>query len=256
MNRTMKSVLHSTGYLSESQLMKFYQLSPQDIMLDKDTLWYHKALWTKQYFHKGKHPNHRALCTETYYAWAPYLDQWTLEDHHDTQVRPDALIRISGQPRLIALEIDTGKETARQWSEKLSLYYASPREWHILVVADGKALRLSRLRLWLEASPRPWTLVPRTDLTLAPPTQWQSPKTSDPAPASTPSIHVEYWLNNVQVDAPIAHQLLATGRVRHHGEEYRHRTLIYHLIPMKPINRWRKLRRRFPASTNTHHQST
>ncbi|MCL5015472.1 MAG: hypothetical protein M1493_16030 [Firmicutes bacterium] len=144
-------VTENTGYISFDQVRRFFHLEPEDIEFPPDIIVFNQALWKKAHFHQGAHHHHRALITESYIHLYPILQSWQLAGVL-YGLSPDAIIRIPSYPFPILMEMDTGKETARQWRSKLTAYrleaWANPR-FALWVIAMGGNLRLSRVHNWI-----------------------------------------------------------------------------------------------------------
>lgn len=232
MDSRIGPALEATGFLSQEQLAAVFGESRATLPLEPWMLWYGDALWDGRRFHRGRQRQHWELRTAVYLRLAPILDAWRLEPDDEPLIRPDALMRIRGMDVDIALEVDTGRETQRQWLDKLERYTAAPVEWRLLVAARGKALRLSRLASWLtDHSQRPWHLVGESDLGRNIEWQWHpaAVSTHPRPPAISPHRTTVYLLDGTVIPGPAAEEALARGLLQKHGRERRHGLDVVHL---------------------------
>ncbi len=161
-------VLENTGYLSFDQLFRIFHLKPEAIELPGDIIVFKDALWQSSRFHRGSHHRHRALVTESYIHLYPGIQSWQLAGML-YGLCPDAIIRIPSSRFPILLEIDTGKETMRQWRTKLTAYrlegWTNP-QFALWVIALGGKVRLSRLGNWIAQQKLPidWHLSHATQI--------------------------------------------------------------------------------------------
>lgn len=161
---TWQLVLETTGYLSSSQARHYFDLAlvgndwPSDLIIWRD------ALWTRAQFQRGAHPKHRELITEAFIRLYPFVTHWQTAG---TQfgLFPDAIIRVSTYEIPILIEVDTGKENAKQWQTKLAMYrleaFANP-QFGLWVIAAGGSRRISHLTAWVGDAdlPIPWQVSP------------------------------------------------------------------------------------------------
>ena len=181
-------VLANTGYISFDQLHRNFHLHPDTIELPTDVLIFQEALWQRSLFERGRHTLHRALITECYIHLHPRIQDWQLAGTL-YGLCPDAIIRTPAYPLPILLEMDTGKETAKQWRSKLTTYrlgaWANPH-FGLWVIALGGNIRLSHLHNWIiqQKLPIAWHLSGAakidTDADF-----WQSVDVNSPGTATT-----------------------------------------------------------------------
>ncbi len=231
MERDLASLLKATGYVSRQQLETFFHLAPASIPFEPWMLWYQEALWDGEHFHRGQHRRHWALRTEAFWHLAPLLASWELDPGGDGAiVRPDALFFLNGRAEAVALEADTGKETREQWWEKLRRYQSAPLDWRLLVVAQGRALRLQRLRTWMaDSSPRPWLLVPESALDAELVWEWNLPK-PELRPVLPQGERIRrYLLHGSDLPLEEAERALRTGTLIHGARERQHQADVHHL---------------------------
>lgn len=164
-----QDVLEATGYLSEQQALTYFDLRLQDIDLPDQVFLWHSALWTRSQFQKGAHLQHRDLVTETFIRLRPLVSRWqtagTLYG-----LCPDAIIHAGRSPLPVLVEVDTGKETAKQWASKLAVYRLegfANAQFSLWVIAAGGPRRISRLTAWVGEThlPVPWRVSPVDRLT-------------------------------------------------------------------------------------------
>lgn len=189
-----------------------------------------EGLWDIHRFQGRRHLGHWTLQSEIYLILAHLLDSWTSNLDEHFEVMPDALITLLGVPHPIALEADTGKETQSQWRDKLAGYTDTPPDWHILVIAQGKALRQKRLRSWLrDLSPRPWLIIPVETLMLEQNWSWTSPLPVAPTPVIPPVHQTLYLYQGQPIEQAIAQQGLKNGDWHIAARERRRATTILFL---------------------------
>ncbi len=189
-----------------------------------------EGLWDINRFHGRRHLEHWTFQSEIYLILAHLLESWTSHVDESFEVMPDALITLQGVPHPIALEADTGKENQDQWLDKLARYTATPREWHILVIAQGKTLRQKRLRSWLSNfSPRPWLIIPADALLLERDWSWTSPLPVAPTPVMPPVHQTLYLYQGQPIEPTVAQQGLKNGDWHIAARERRRATTILFL---------------------------
>jgi hypothetical protein len=232
MHSDLSATLQATGYITFEQLHRHFERTASSIVLEPWMLMTSQGLWDRHQYRTGVHLHHWALRTEVYLYLAPHLMEWQIEAHAAQGIRPDALMYVSAVHAPIALEVDTGKETGRQWEEKLAAYELSPPNWHIFVVAQGKARRMRKLALLLStACPRPWLLVPATDLADEWPWDWSKPCSSAPDAPNQASTEraVQYCLNGEVVAREWAESQIRAGHLQFGAQERRHGVDVFHL---------------------------
>lgn len=231
MDINLVSTLKATGFVSREQLTHWVPLGA-DMTLEPWMIQTHDGLWDRARFQRGRHIAHWTLMTAVFLALADQLEHWSVDAQDDIWgVNPDALLRIQSLDFPIALEADTGKETASQWSDKLMRYAATPLDWRILVVAQGKILRLQRLAGWLTVNaPRSWMLLPYSVLEQSWCWSWTDPvvETFPSAAASLPRQTTYRWQGG-DIDPARVQQELQNGRWHIGGVERQHRRDIVHL---------------------------
>lgn len=212
MDRDLVSILHTTGCLSEEQLARYFGLDPARLTLESWMLWHDGMLWDSRQFQSNRHRHHWTLRTEAYWALSPQLHAWQNEPPGDWLLRPDAICRLQEPDITIALEVDTGRETADQWRDKLHRYESAPDDWHLLVVAHGKRLRLHRLAEWLaDRSPQPWALVSEEALATVTALTWHTPHRPPLETPRTSRTRAYYLPDDQPLPPEAAEQLLASG---------------------------------------------
>ncbi|MCY0879179.1 MAG: hypothetical protein OWU84_09595 [Firmicutes bacterium] len=224
---TIDQVLAATGYLSEEQLWRYYHLRPQDLAMTPEMLWHNRGLWHVERFRGGHRLRHRALVTEVYLTTAPLGIHWgQVMPPLPGGACPDAILTLDNAARPVLLEVDTGKETERQWRQKLARYQGTQDQYYLWVVADGGPRRLKRLRLWLAArAPLPWQLSSSAHPTLDPAT-WERPA----ATVRTGECADRPWRHRYVVDGQEVPDPARLGcELEEYAEERRHRTVIHYL---------------------------
>ncbi|MBX5467532.1 MAG: hypothetical protein K6U14_08620 [Firmicutes bacterium] len=152
--------LTAVGVLSFDQIARYYGDTLDLAEVSKAAVVFREAVWDPRRFGRGARRTHRLLVAEVYLRLGPQRGQWTVPDPQRWP-RPDAEIIPPGGGRPIGLEVDAGKESRRQWEEKLAAYQRPHLGLAGLwVVACGGPQRLARLRHWLKAAdlPLPWHL--------------------------------------------------------------------------------------------------
>jgi hypothetical protein len=235
---TIDDVLATTGYISEEQLWRYYHLRPHQLRWTPAMLWHQHALWDVKQFRGGHRCRHLALLTEIYLTLAAEHMRVTLPGPRlPFGAVPDAQLIIPGVSRPILLEADTGKETKRQWHEKLDRYRGTGQEYYLWVVAMGRERRLTQLHQWLERrAPLPWQLSSAHAIVLDR-SGWQAPSfRADPVSGdSQAQPRVCYILDGRKLTNSEAYDALARGQVAEYAEERRHQTIIYYLRPLTPL---------------------
>lgn len=188
---SFEEAIHLLGMIPEDLLAPSWNISLDDMIDNPKYIVYQRAIWLKSQFKKGRHPLHRHLMARIIIQWSPHLVCCTLEQSVQALLIPDAIMQFENDSQTVLLEADTGKETKKQWNEKLLSYRnLSPDPSLVLiVVADGKSLRLKRMAQWtLEASlPIPWAILSSHHLDTVPPIpQLVAPRTAPLAPAPAP----------------------------------------------------------------------
>lgn len=227
---TLQAALEATGFLSRDQLWQHFQLTPEELVLQDQMLWHRTGLWHRTHFRGGQQARHWALRSAVYLALFPQLSDWHLEPRDDDVIHPDASMHLSSWVDVtISLECDTGVEKEREWMEKLERYQSAQTSWHLLVVATGTRLRLSRLRSWLlEYSPIPWILTTPENLVEALSQGWHPPMTmAEPSSKDVTSSHTVqreplYQLEDQRLDVNEAESGLKSGALRVDHLERRH----------------------------------
>lgn len=147
-----EEVLKQTGVLSCDQLERFFSLSCEHLKGNPALTFYGDAVWDPARFGRGAHLQHRVLLAEIRLRLWPLQPRWQAP-HPNHFPEPDALLYdAAAQSTLpVYLEADTGKESRRQWQDKLEGYrILRPVCRGIWVVAQGGPRRLERLRSWVD----------------------------------------------------------------------------------------------------------
>lgn len=193
-------ILPATGMLTRSHANSIDEGAWEQALESGDWIFYREALWDPKQFQRGAHYAHRVLVTSVYLALCDHIAEWEREVTHG-EVSADAQFRLKDSPWRYWMEADTGKETERQWQQKLDRYRAT--YWNsddvLLVVARGRSTRLDRLANWIEkaALSVTWTLLSADEFEAnIPPACPQWPlHHCRPLPAPKPSTpFVEYWV--------------------------------------------------------------
>lgn len=233
-----RQTLQVVGVLSREQLAQYFGAAWEVEQAAEAVVVYRGALWEPARFGRGARRRHRLWVAEAYlrmqaqgtpFRWrAPRPGSWPC---------PDALIELgeAGAPA-IALEVDAGTETRRQWQAKLDGY----RRPHlptggIWILAAGSPRRLERLRRWIEeaAPPYPWWLESFAHWQGNPP-RLPDPPPPVPAPASTAPAIVYRLSSGAELDPGQAQSWLARG-VQIVGRQLEHQRLVLILSePPKP----------------------
>ncbi|MDA8205308.1 MAG: replication-relaxation family protein [Thermaerobacter sp.] len=235
MDYDLGSALKFAGYISRDQLERIFELDPSNIVWEPWMLWERSGLWDRERYRRRAKLRHWTLRTETFLALAPYLTEWTIDGLENGGVVPDAIMKTSGPDSAIALEADTGKETAAQWRVKLEGYQTDDVHGNLVVVAEGGPLRLGRLTEWLSQwSPLPWQLIPASRLwQQRGDWVWHSPQVSvtGPRPSAVGLPRPElYLLDGVVIAKTEAASLIDQRQIQVASRERRHHTDVYHLI--------------------------
>lgn len=231
MDISFAATLRAAGYITVSQLDHHFGMTPDDVALKPWMVMTDNGVWDGVRYRPRAKQAHWALRTEVYLRLAPRLTDWRLGGPAEGDVVPDALMQFPTVPQPVALEVDTGKENAAQWQEKLVGYRHASPDWNLLVVGQGGPLRRSRLTQWLELfSPLPWQVAWVDDLVDGWECTWTVPAL--PADAATPETGtraVVYWLDG----APIAKDAVAVLWKKGYtvgAHERRHGQDLYYLI--------------------------
>lgn len=226
----LTQVIEATGYVNRLQLRRHFGVTPDSFDLADWMVWQQDAIWDGRRSHRGRHHAHWALRTDAYLAWHQDLTSWQCEPRDQFLIQPDALLTVAIWPDPIALEVDTGKETRRQWEQKLHRYLAAPDDWRLLVVATGGPRRLQRLAGWLESTaPRPWCLVAASHLSDWTTASWHEPAAPTVEPRRVANRPLLYFLEGAQISGPEAHSLLDSGAVFVGARERRAQAEYLHL---------------------------
>lgn len=165
MNRDLASTLKATGFVSHDQLSHHFVINGSMPRLEPWMIQTSDGIWATERFQRGRHIAHWTLQTAVYLRLADEIDSWSCDQQEDLLAQPDAVINVKNGQHPVALEADTGKENGKQWQVKLQRYQTTPDNWRILVVAQGKQLRLQHITEWLtQYAPRHWLLVPADKL--------------------------------------------------------------------------------------------
>lgn len=196
-----REILHATGMLTRSHADSIDGAAWDQALESGDSILYRDAIWDPKQFQRGAHYRHRVMVSSIYLALSDRITDWGREVTHG-EVSADARLRLQSSPWQYWLEADTGKETERQWQQKLDRYRAT--FWHpddlLLVVARGRSTRLHRLNNWIGKATLPlnWTLLPADALlagNLVDYAEWPlhhcQPLPPPPEPAPP---RIEYWV--------------------------------------------------------------
>lgn len=148
---TWQRVIENTGYLSFEQAKRHFGLVLINETIPQDLIVFHDALWQPTRFHRGAHERHRQLVSETYIRLYPWIASWQFAGSY-YRLYPDAVIQLPLYPHPVLLEMDTGKETAKQWRTKLTAYRleaVTNPHFALWIIATGGSLRLKRLQAWI-----------------------------------------------------------------------------------------------------------
>lgn len=238
MNRDWATVVTTVGFIHHSQWHQCVPAAPlpQPTELEAWAIFTRDGLWHRSHFAAGRQIRHWTLTAAVFLAWADSIHDWTAPwDHDRAPVIPDAVIYFTGLSHPIALEADTGKENQDQWREKLDRYQVAPDDWHLLVVAQGGRLRLTRLASWLASwSPRPWILLDAARLPHLPDWQWtfpQHPVHAAPRPHPVATRSITYRLAGQAIADAEAEAGLTQGRWHVGAQELRQGQVVVYLKP-------------------------
>ncbi|WP_053960520.1 hypothetical protein [Sulfobacillus thermosulfidooxidans] len=146
-----QQVIDNTGYLSFEQAKRHFGLVVTKDIAPQDVIVFHNALWQRDKFHRGAHERHRYLVSESYIRLYPKIMSWQFAGSY-YRLCPDAVIQLPLYPYPVLLEMDTGKETAKQWRSKLTAYRleaVTNPHFALWIIATGGPLRLKRLQEWI-----------------------------------------------------------------------------------------------------------
>lgn len=145
-----RQALAATGIVSDRQLQTHWNTRIAELDGLSGYVLFHQAVWDPARFQRGAREQHRLLVTETYIRLCPVLDEWSRPANLPWVV-PDAWVRLAGVALPLAVEADTGKETEKQWREKLDGYRraAGSALFGLLIVARGGPIRHGRLAAWV-----------------------------------------------------------------------------------------------------------
>ncbi len=225
--------LKDTGFLSQEQLAAYFGATRDTLPQERWFLWYRGALWDARRFHKGSHRRHAELRAEVYCRLVPVLQSWTTQWSMDDPFRPDALLTLANQPGIIALEVDTGSESADEWRDKLARYHSAPENCRMLVAAQGQSVRLDNLARLLEhESPVSWLLMPWDGIREDMGWEWQEPAAPIAPIAARPAVDrvIRYVLGEMPISVSLALAGLAQQRFRQRGLERKHGQDIIYLV--------------------------
>jgi hypothetical protein len=222
MTRDWQTALHLVGFLSADQLERYFGLAIQDVLTDPDVIWHQNAVWHRHHWRRGARRTHCQLLAEAYLALAPELSSWRVPTL-TAGVRPDAVVTLTDDDQDIFLEVDSGKETQRQWQEKLCAYRLADCSGRLLVAAHGQRRRLFHLHQWLvQQSPVPWALW-AFGTPFAP--AWHAPQDLAASPTTLPTAYARathYRFQGQPVDAQLAEMRLQRNQWREVGREICH----------------------------------
>jgi hypothetical protein len=209
-----RETLRVVGVLSREQLARYFGAAWEVEQAQKEVVVYRGALWEPDRFGRGARRSHRLWVAEAYlrmqaqgtpFCWrAPQPGSWPC---------PDALIQLGkAGDQVVALEVDAGTETRRQWQAKLDGY----RRPHlgiggIWILAAGSPRRVDRLRGWIGevALPYPWWLESFERWQGQPPPLPALPPA--PPPATSAPATVYQLSSGVELDPGQAQTWLARG---------------------------------------------
>lgn len=230
-----REALRVVGVLSREQLVRYFGAAWEVEQAAEEVVVYRGALWEPDRFGRGARRDHRLWVAEAYlrlraqgtpFCWrTPEPGSWPC---------PDALIELgeAGAPA-VALEVDAGTETRRQWQAKLDGY----RRPHlgiggIWILAAGSPRRLERLRQWVgeAALPYPWWLESFDQWQGDPPPLAAPPPALPPAP-SAPAV-VYQLPSGAELDPGQAQSWLARG-AQVVGRKLEHQRLVL-ILSMQP----------------------
>lgn len=219
--------LKDTGFLSQEQLAAYFGITRDALPPERWFLWYRGALWDARRFNKGSHRRHAELRAEVYCRLWPAIQSWTTHWTVDDAFRPDALLTVEQRGGTIALEVDTGSESADDWRDKLARYHTAPESCRMLVAAEGKSVRLANLaRLLAQESPVPWLVIPWNAIQADMDWPWHEAAVHVPAPQGLPhGRQTRYVLDRCPIPAAEALEGLAQQRFlkraveRVHGQD-------------------------------------
>jgi hypothetical protein len=224
--------LRAIHYLTEDQLIEYFHTNLTDTLVYPQVVVHRGAVWLKDGFGNGRQLRHHGLVAEIYCRLSPLKLAWTTPAR-DRSPASDAVLTDS-DGLLIYLEADTGKETERQWQDKL-WSYARVDQGRLWVVAEGGPGRLSRLQSWVESSDLAigWavTSISRMGAELPVFNRSDAPLGAlSGAGSEPPAFSHEYLLDRVVVEPRLAELLLRQGTVRELADERIHHGLIHHLV--------------------------
>ncbi len=236
---TWPRALEATGYLSKEQAARHFNVDAATVEHGPEVFLWKDALWSRPTFAKGAHIAHRQLVSETYIRLHPVLSRWQTAGSL-YGLFPDAIGWVSQAPWPILLEMDTGKENAKQWASKLAEYRleatANPR-FALWVIALGGKLRTGRLQSWIQGARLsvPVHFFTLDDLTKAScqdalrdlPEQFP-PSNPPPEASETEQALYRLWPANIPVGYDEAQRLLHQG-MRCGAREVTSQGIIYYL---------------------------
>ncbi|PSR38080.1 MAG: hypothetical protein C7B44_00275 [Sulfobacillus thermosulfidooxidans] len=218
---TWPLVLETTGYLSSNQAQHYFDLALVGNDWPADCILWNDALWTRAQFQRGAHAKHRELITESFIRLYPVITHWQTGGT-PFGLFPDAMIRMSPDDLPILIEVDTGKETAKQWQSKLAMYrleaFANP-PFGLWVIAAGGPRRINHLTTWVNDAnlPLSWQVSPLLQL---PEPFCVRDKAPIPPRLAALSEHPRYrmWPEGTELTGPQAQILLRQGAQIHAKE--------------------------------------
>jgi hypothetical protein len=152
---TLAQVLAEVGRLEARQVAGWLGVSSRaaEARLERAVATGAAVKFRGAYWHPGcprRQANHRALVADAYLAARRWPEQVTTRPVPLEGSRPDLLLELP-EGRILALEADTGSESARQWREKAAGYRASAHAADLVLAVAPTPARAARLAGWWRA---------------------------------------------------------------------------------------------------------
>lgn len=249
-----REALSRVHYLDGDLLSRYFGTDLSAVASHPDVVLYRGAAWDAATFRRSGRLRHRRLVAEIYCRLLPLALEWEGSTIGPAPVA-DALLwprpRDSvGEGWPIYVEADTGRESGRQWREKLIAYRGveSGRLW---VIAQGGPGRLAHLAGWIRAAELRigWAVSDVSAVGSALP-RFEDVPTRPPLPDicskdPSPPLFLEYrTASGAILESDRALQLLSEGRAVIRGRVRIHGGLVLILRPARGFRRrasWRKL---------------